>query len=231
MLKKKFIARFTGGFGALLLIGATSPAGAQELFGPDYRPYVSASAGWQTRDRAAESDVIWTDWDNGYDYNLALGLKLFKQFRIEAEWSRLSNDAKAVSGGPDLDGPATGGTADLNAYTLNAYYDYSIPNTPIEIFGGLGYGTYKSELSGLTNAKISPFGFIFTGTSTYAPVWQARLGATYNFNENFQIFAAYRYFDGDKLKFTFNLPNGIEFHAGPKESVIQSGEIGLRYLF
>ena len=102
-------------------------------------------------------------------------------------------------------------------FVNRSYVDYAIPNTPIEIFGGLGYGTYRSELSGLTNAKISPGGFIFTGTSTYAPVWQARLGATYNFNENFQFFAAYRYFDGDKLKFTFNLPNGIEFHAGPKE--------------
>ena len=230
MLKKTYAARLTGGFGALLLIGAVNPAGAQEWFGPDYRPYVSFSGGWQTRDRAAESAVVWTEWKNGYDFNLAAGMKLYKLFRVDVEWSRLTNDAKTLSADENGGFPASG-SATLTAYTLNAYMDYAIPNTPIEIFGGLGYGTYRSELSSLTNNVISPFGFIFTGTSTYAPVWQARLGATYNFNENFQIFAAYRYFDGDKLKFTFNLPNGIEFHAGPKESVIQSGEIGLRYLF
>jgi opacity protein-like surface antigen len=202
-----------------------------QVFDDNYRPYISTSTGWQSRSRSAESDVIWADWDNGYDYNLAFGVKLFRQFRIEAEWSRLHNEAKTTSGGAGLDGPAIGGTADLTAYTINAYFDYAIPNTSIEVFGGLGYGTFKSELNGLTNAKISPFGFIFTGTSGNSPVWQGRVGLTYHFNENFQMFAAYRYFDGDKLKFTFNLPNGIEFNAAPKESVIQSGEIGLRYMF
>jgi opacity protein-like surface antigen len=215
--------------GVLSLAGGVNSVGA-EVFGADYRPYVSVSGGWQTRDRAAESAVVWTDWKNGYDFNLSAGLKLYKLFRVDFEWSQLRNDAKTLSGDENGGFPASG-SATLNAYTLNAYVDYAIPNTPIEIFGGLGYGTFRSELSDLTNNVISPFGFIFTGTSTYAPVWQARLGLTYNVNDNFQIFAAYRYFDGDKIKFTFNLPNGIEFHAGPQESVIQSGEIGLRYLF
>ncbi|MDG4596833.1 MAG: outer membrane beta-barrel protein [Candidatus Contendobacter sp.] len=231
MSRKIHTAKLAGGFCALLLIGAINAVEAQELFDPDYRPYVSATVGWQTRNRSAESDVIWTDWDNGYNYNLAAGLKLFQHFRIDVEWSWLTNDAKTTSGGPDLDGPATGGTADLTAYTLNVYYDYLIPNTPVELYAGVGYGTYRSKLSGLTNAKISPFGFVFSGTSAYAAVFQARAGLTYHFNDNFQLYAGYRYFNGDKLKFHFNLPNGIEFDAAPKDTTMNSGEIGLRYLF
>jgi opacity protein-like surface antigen len=230
MSRKKHTAGLAGGLSTLLLIGLVNPVGA-EVFGPDYRPYVSASVGWQTRSRAAESDVIWTDWDNGYNYNLAAGLKLFQRFRIDVEWSSLTNDAETTSGGPGLDGPATGGTADLTAYTLNVYFDYPVPNAPIEIYGGVGYGTYRSKLSDLTNAKISPFGFIFNGTSTYAPVFQARAGLTYTINDNFQLYAGYRYFNGDKLKFHFSLPNGIEFDAAPKDTTINSGEIGLRYIF
>jgi opacity protein-like surface antigen len=216
--------------GVLSLVGGVNSAGA-EVFGADYRPYVAASGGWHSRNRSAESDVIWADWDNGYNYNLAAGLKLFQRFRIDAEWSWLTNDAKTTSGGAGLDGPATGGTADLTAYTINAYVDYPIPSTPIEIYGGVGYGTFRSKLSDLTNAKISPFGFIFTGTSAYAPVFQARAGLTYSFNENFQLYAGYRYFNGEKLKFHFNLPNGTEFDAAPKDTTINSGEIGLRYIF
>lgn len=231
MSKKICSAALAGSFCVVSLADGVNTAVADDLFGPDYRPYVSISGGWQNRDRAAESAVVWTEWKNGYDFNLAAGLKLYKLFRVDVEWSRLTNDAKTLSSDENGGFPASG-SATLDAYTLNAYVDYAIPNTPIEIFGGLGYGTFRSELSSLTNNVISPFGFIFTGTSTYAPVWQARLGLTYNVNDNFQIFAAYRYFDGDKIKFTFNLPNGIEgFHAGPQESVIQSGEIGLRYLF
>jgi opacity protein-like surface antigen len=197
--------------------------------------YMGATAGFQDRSRSAESDIIWTDWESGSVFSAHGGYRFNNRFRMDLEWARFKNDADVVSGGVTPDGfqlvaPGSG-DAVLNTVFINANVDFEItPKWTLTLGGGVG--RMKSELNNLTNDLIEGGGFIFDGTSEdWINTWQFKAGVGYRVTDNFEIFGMYRHVDAGKLEFVFHLPNGITFPAAPKETKIDSGEIGFRYFF
>src|SRR5687768_16678296 len=59
--------------------------------------YFSASAGFQSRDKAAEQSDVFTTWDNGSMVSGAFGYKFSKYFRADAEITGFENDASTVA--------------------------------------------------------------------------------------------------------------------------------------
>jgi len=195
--------------------------------------YLSASAGGQSRGRAAEGSTVWTDFDPGPMANLALGYRFSRYFRSEVEGTMFHNSAETLSAGPGLVGPAQG-EAFLRAVLLNFYFDYPIKNTRFTPYFGGGVGMYKSYLVDLSNSTVKPFGFVFDGPSEGERfAYQLRAGVSYALTDQLDLWGGYRFFDGDKLSFSFSdVPApGQTFTAGPKDTKIHGAELGIRWTF
>lgn len=191
--------------------------------------YIGASGGVQDRGRAAESDIIWTDWKSGSSFSGLVGYRFDNRWRIDGEFTRFKNNAETLSGGVGLVAPASG-NAVLHGAFLNGNVDFEIqPRWTLSF--GVGVGRMKSYVHNLTNSTISQVPLIFDGDSEkWVDAWQFKTDLSYGVTDKLQVFAMYRHVDAGELNFMFNTAIG-PFPAGPKETVYNSGEIGLRYSF
>lgn len=191
--------------------------------------YLGVSGGLQERTRSAESAIIWTDWDSGSAFSGLAGYRFDKRWRVDAEFTRFKNDADVLSGGVGLVAPASG-NAVLHGVFVNANVDFEIqPRWTLSF--ALGAGRMKSYVHDLTNSIISGVPLVFDGNSKkWVNAWQFKTDLSYGLTDNLQLFAMYRHVDAAELNFLFNTAIG-PFPAGPKDTVYNSGELGLRYSF
>lgn len=196
--------------------------------------YVQADIGAQYRDSAGENGDTVTYFKSGFYGSAGLGYRLSKNFRFSGEYTNQSSNADMVSAnygtGNSLNGiPLPGlGAIVLNQYTLNAYYD--APGfgykKRIRPYVGLGVGTQKSSLIGISNSFAAPAGLYANG-ATWAPLVTFQAGAAYVVNQNTEIYAGAKYAEGSELLFR----NTAFGNLLPMSSRNWSVSGGVRYTF
>lgn len=170
--------------------------------------YVQADIGAQYRDSAGENGDTVTYFKSGFYGSAGLGYRLNKNFRLSAEYTNQSSNADQVSATYGTGNPLNGipqpglGAIVLNQYTFNAYYD--APGfgykKRIRPYVGVGVGTQKSSIIGISNTVAAPFGLYANG-DTWAPLVTFQAGAAYVVNKNTEIYAGAKYADGSELLF------------------------------
>ena len=196
--------------------------------------YVQGDIGGQYRQLAGEDGDTATYFDSGFYGSAGIGYRLSKAFRLSAEYTNQSADAKQVSAdygtGNALNGvPLPGlGSIRLNQYTLNAYYD--APGfgykKRIRPFVGLGVGTQSSTIVGISNTYAAPAGLYANGTA-WAPIVTFQAGAAFVVNKNTEIYTSAKYALGSELLFR-NTDFG---NLLPQSSRNWSISGGVRYTF
>jgi opacity protein-like surface antigen len=147
--------------------------------------------------------IVYTNgqYDSGYHFGGKVGYKS-TPIRYEAEVSYLTTQTK----GFDVNGiPQTGVTGNSNA-TLgfaNLYYDLSDLSDSLEPYFGLGIGGAWLDSRFYSTGPLTNNRFKATNT-VFA--YNATVGITYNFSENYALDASYRYVGsarGDEFGKTF----------------------------
>lgn len=132
--------------------------------------------------------------DNAPSFAGAIGLRLSRDFRVEAELSYRKADVN------QLDFPGAGGSSggELQQYMgfLNIYYDIDVPGK-IQPFigGGLGMGLFSGE------ANNSAGGPSFANEDATALMWNAAAGVKYRVKDDTAFSVGYRYLDSTDLSF------------------------------
>lgn len=196
--------------------------------------YVQADIGGQFRDWAGEDGDTVTYFKSGFYGSAGLGYRLSKNFRLSAEYANQSSIADKVSAfygfGNSLNGvPLPGkGAIVLNQYTFNAYYD--APGfgykKRIRPFVGVGVGTQKSSIIGISNTFASAAGLYAYG-DTWSPLITLQAGAAYVVNKNTEIYAGAKYAQGAELLFRDTAFGNLL----PQSSKNWSVSGGVRYTF
>jgi opacity protein-like surface antigen len=210
-----------------------APADASALI-PKNGVYVQADIGAQYRDSAGENGDTVTYLKSGFYGSAGLGYRLSKNFRLSGEYTNQSSNANQVSADYGSGNPLNGipqpglGAIVLNQYTFNAYYD--APGfgykKRIRPYVGLGVGTQKSSLIGISNTFAAPFGLYANG-ATWAPLVTFQAGAAYVVNKNTEIYAGAKYAEGSELLFR----NTAFGNLLPMSSRNWSVSGGVRYTF
>ncbi|HRQ61501.1 MAG TPA: outer membrane beta-barrel protein [Alphaproteobacteria bacterium] len=132
--------------------------------------------------------------DNAPSFAGAIGLRLSRDFRVEAELSYRKADVNQL----DFPGAGGGSGGELQQYMgfLNLYYDFDIPGK-IKPFigGGLGMGLFSGE------ANNSAGGPSFANEDTTALMWNAGGGVKYRVKDDTAFSVGYRYLDSTDLSF------------------------------
>lgn len=131
--------------------------------------------------------------DNSTSFAGALGIRLSRQIRVEAELSRSRADFDGISiaGVGSFD---AGGDLQSTFAFLNLYYDFDVP-WKIQPFigGGLGYGWHSITVNDTS-------GTLPNGSSDEAALaWNAGGGIKYRPRTDFAFTAGYRYVDSLNL--------------------------------
>jgi opacity protein-like surface antigen len=143
------------------------------------------------------------DLEEGYAYAGALGLRLSKKLRMEAELNYSNTDMNELH----INGGGSFGLAgDLTSWTglVNMYYDFDVPwKVKPFVGGGLGIGWHDAvitDVSGLSNSAVD---------DTLNLMWQIGGGLKYRVNPEMAFTGAYRYVDGGDLEFgTYDIDYG-----------------------
>lgn len=190
--------------------------------------YFGVSGGIQSRERAGESDTTFTLFKGGYLLNAAVGYRFSPDIRLELEYTYFDNANQVVAATET--GPAPGlGSISGNAYMLNLFYDFVIEGSAFKPYISFGVGIFNTSIKGLANtilASLDPPLFV-NSVSEAAFAFQFRLGTSYVINQQWDLFAGYRYFNGSTL--TFN--NTIFGTLRPDGAKLHSFELGARYYF
>lgn len=213
---------------------STSASAESDALVPKNGLYVQADIGGQFRDSAGEDGDTVTYFESGFYGSAGIGYRFSPNFRLSAEYANQSSDTDKVSAnygdGNALNGqPLPGlGAITLNQYTLNAYYD--VPGfgykKRIRPYVGVGVGTQKSSIIGVSNDFASEFGLYAFG-ETWAPLVTFQAGASYIVNENTEIYAGGKYAHGSEMLF-----RGTDFgNLLPQSARNWSVSGGVRYTF
>lgn len=134
--------------------------------------------------------------DDSVSFAGAIGFKLTPQVRIEAELMRSSADISSVEI-TNLGTFDVGGGLDSTIAMVNFYYDFDFSWKKARPFigAGIGYGWHEG---GIDNA----LGISSDGSSDASGyVWQVGGGLRYPVSKSLSLITAYRYMDGEDLKF------------------------------
>lgn len=192
--------------------------------------YLSVSGGWADRRRVHEvgDNATFLTFDGGFSLSAALGHR-FGDFRLEGEFS-LQNTEIESAGASTPNGnvaSAATGNISLRCYMLNLYYDLPL-GCKLKPYFGAGIGFYQSEIN-----SLNPDFFVGAGlpalntTSDFPFAYQLRAGVSYELNSRTDVFAGYRFFDGNTLTFSA-APFGT---FRPNGAITHSIETGLRVKF
>jgi opacity protein-like surface antigen len=126
-------------------------------------------------------------FDNGYAFSGALGLRLSKTLRVEAEFLYNSADIDNM----DISGAGTfkaGGEFTSWAGMANVYYDFDVPWAVQPYVGaGVGYGFYNAKI--IDNSGLAST----TDSDTSALAWQLGGGLKYRVSPELAFTTGYRY--------------------------------------
>ena len=127
-------------------------------------------------------------YDSGYNIGGRIGFKS-NPMRYEGELTYITADLDAFQ----VDSTPQSGVQGLSntfAFMANVYYDFPGLTPSIEPFVGVGLG-FASVSTKLSNQNPGSYVSINNANTPFA--YQATLGLTYNFTENFALDLAYRY--------------------------------------
>ncbi|HEX3703470.1 MAG TPA: porin family protein [Vicinamibacterales bacterium] len=179
--------------------------------------YVRVDGGFQHRARAAENAQTYTDWDNGFAIDAAVGYETKSRVSFEGEYSYLKNNDKTTASA--VTGPAPGlGNVSLDFFMGNVRYDAPVaPSVDVYVSGGLG--GYKSYLHGISNTIAHSFGIDANGSNDGVVLaWQVRAGLEARVTPHVGVLVGYRYLHGNDLLFKGTafgdlMPNGVKINA------------------
>lgn len=186
-------ASFLGIFLLLLLLGTAAQAQTKRIYFAGYMG-LSKFDGFDLNDTSTPS-VATADPESTLNFAGALGLRINRNFRMEAELSYRSADFN------DVDVSGTGATAvngDLSSsmLLLNGYYDFRFKGWKTEpyVTAGLGVGYHSGSL---TDASATTANF---DDHDFGLVWNAGAGVKYRVKPNFAWTLGYRYLDGSEIQ-------------------------------
>lgn len=135
--------------------------------------------------RPASGDI---ELKNAFTFAGALGLRISREIRVEAEISR----RKAPMDRIDVNGQGTfklGGDLTSWLYMLNGYYDFDLGWRNIKPFAtaGLGFAVHDAEI--IDEAGVAANGL----DSDWGLAWQAGGGLKYRVRDNMAFTGSYRY--------------------------------------
>lgn len=132
--------------------------------------------------------------DNAPSFAGAIGLRLSRDVRIEAELSYRKADVNEL----DFPGAGNQSSGELQQYMgfLNLYYDFDMPGK-IQPFVnlGLGLGMFSGEV------RNSAGGPSFANEDASALLWNAGAGLKYRVKNDTAFTAGYRYIDSTDISF------------------------------
>ena len=195
---------------------------------------------------ASGTSVGWkTEFDNGMSYSAAVGYRYSPSFRGEVQLAMSKADVdthkNVMLGGGSIDaldaGALTGsadtlgvtvadvvadgrGDTKTTAIFVNGYYDFANDSgfTPY-VGAGIGYAK--------TDVTFKPSGVGIIDDDDNGLAYQVMAGATYSFNERWDVFGQYTYRSVEDGKYKVDLfPANLEVEN--KSNLI---EVGIRYKF
>lgn len=162
-------------------------------------------------------------FDTGFGISVALGYEFeTAPFQVSVEYTYRRNDIDALSGNvfgtPGSVSNATG-EIDSHAIMFNGIFDFAITGTPLSIYtgAGIGFALIDAELDSLAGIGVDEA----NGGDDTQFAYQILAGLEYQIDEQFTIFAGFRFFDAREPSFDF-----AEF-----EYDSLNYELGLRYYF
>ncbi|MFP4313134.1 MAG: outer membrane protein [Alphaproteobacteria bacterium] len=182
---------------AVIIMGALLTASAQSFAKDTSKLYISGYMGinlGRDLDFSEDTNTIsgTADINNAPSFAGALGLRLSKNLRTEAELSYRKNDIDSLSGNfgrSDIGGDLSGWLG-----LINLYYDFDLDwKIKPYLSAGLGLGYYDADVVSLNGARFSDDAYGFT--------WQAGAGLQYRSGDKWFWTAGYRYLDSADLEF------------------------------
>lgn len=192
--------RYSAVFPATLIVIAVFFATSARVMAQEDTLYLSAYLGLNTlqdqdyTNRAApvSGDL---ELDDAPSFGGALGFRLHRSFRVEAEVNYSSNDLDSLNGSTGS-GPVSG---DLEAMTfmLNGYYDFDLDWPVVPYIGaGAGFGLFDASVrDGGTNITQNSSG------DDWSFVYQVGGGLRYNMSDHVSLSGGYRYIGSSDIEF------------------------------
>lgn len=214
--------------------------------------YINLSVGPTGRETANDDGGI-VDFDMGIVGNVGVGYKFpdnaIGNLRMELEWSRFHNAAdtiyiKAVKAEED----ALDTTIDVNAFMANMFFDFKIEDSKFKPFVGVGAGMAQGIIDDwetntlnnlynvlptipdsagnqIPNPYLGRQAIPMNQDTDYVGAIQFRAGLSYEINDNFDVWAGYRFFRTDNYQ--------VMFDGSPNEPYAQlhAFEFGVRIMF
>lgn len=129
--------------------------------------------------------------ENTLNFAGALGLRINRNFRMEAEVSYNNSDIESANVNGTGSTPVNG-DLDTLAFMINGYYDFNIRDwkTQPYVSAGIGVGRHNGDI-------VDPNGFSANVDDTgYSFLYNIGTGLKYRVRDNFAWTAGYRYVDG-----------------------------------
>lgn len=206
---------------ALLLLLA--PVASHAESGNNY--YVQLEMGPQWREKASDS-LGSASFETGFSLGGAVGCRLPASFRAEFEGSYFYNaaDTLQAKGATELNGD---GFVEAEALFGNIYYDIPLGQSRFTPYVGVGVGSYKVAVRGLTNDELREWKVpAVTEDSSWTSAWQARIGTNIALNKQVDMLVGYRYLHGSTMDIVGT--DGTVIHPNLR---LHNLELGLRYNF
>lgn len=193
--------------------------------------YFAFSGGPQWRAKATDS-AGQTTFKAGFAGNAAIGYRLHLH-RVEAEYSFFNNRCKTTDpAGPAIGKEPSSGDVDVDAIMANYAIALLPPDRRIAPYLGVGLGTYRVSINGLTTPSLRTLPPAWGGPvivyarSSWTTAYQARCGLKLRLRPQTDFVLGYRFFEGSELD--INLADGSTIH--PKARV-HGAELGMHLRF
>lgn len=147
---------------------------------------------------------------NAMSFAGALGIRLSRQVRLEAELSFSETEMDRLELGA-LGGFDLGGEIRTYLTMLNVYYDFDVPwSVQPFIGGGLGFAWHEGDIDDLSGLAVD------ASDDATGIAWQLGGGLKYRVNPDMAFSSGYRYIDGTDLDFgSYSIDYGShEFRIG-----------------
>jgi opacity protein-like surface antigen len=211
-----------------VVVGSWCSATAQaQTPAPADGPYVAGSLDISHR-QPAEDAAARNTFDTGWKANGGLGYR-FGAIRVEGEYTRFRNAFKEITlffDGGALPAEASEGSAHGHSLFASIHYDVATGGA-LRPYAGVGLGTYKVHIDGLTSPTLGSFGITVDETTGWTRAFQVRGGLAVAIAPGAEVLVGYRWHRGFPL--TFTVPGVGELNPGGVRT--HSGEIGFRYTF
>ncbi|MEE2690678.1 MAG: outer membrane beta-barrel protein [Pseudomonadota bacterium] len=149
--------------------------------------------------------------NTGWGGHGAVGYRLNRALRIEAEVGRTENDADSF----DITSPFTAtleqdGETDILRFMANAYVDFGKAGTRLRPYVGGGVGAAKIDTYRFAGTAFAPNNkTVHIDDSAAGFAWQAMAGASFRLSPRLSLTAQYRWFDAGTVDQTTALGQAL----------------------